>query len=115
MQRRRFGRLTAVIAAAAAAIESASRGSLFRVGKAGGAPDSTCRDEPDCPTTLDAGLAQIASGRARCFRKYADERSPEDRARYEAAEQEARSRKLNLWRDADPVPPWEWRAARSSR
>ena len=33
------------------------------------------------------------------FRKYADEQSPEDRARYEFAEQEARAKKVGLWRD----------------
>lgn len=72
-------------------------------------PDSPCRGKADCPTTLDAGLAQITLGRARWFRKYANEQSPEDRGRYESAEQEARSRKVGLWRDGSAVPPWEWR------
>lgn len=27
-------------------------------------PDSSCRGKPDCPMTLDAELAQIATGRA---------------------------------------------------
>jgi len=73
-------------------------------------PDSPCRGKPDCPLTLDAdcpltldaGLAPITMGRAWRFRKYADEQSPEDRARYEFDEQEARVRK-----------PWA-RSARSS-
>jgi len=73
-------------------------------------PDSTCRGEPDCPMTRDAGLAQITMGRAWWFRKYADEQSPEDRGRYEFAEQEARARKAGLWRDESAVPPWDWRA-----
>jgi len=42
----------------------------------------------------------------------ADEQSPEDRARYEFAEQEARAKKAGLWRDGTAVPPWEWRALR---
>ena len=63
--------------------------------------------------TLDAGLAQITMGRAWWFRKYADEQSPEDRGRYELAEQEARAKKAGLWRDGTAVPPWEWRALRS--
>lgn len=72
-------------------------------------PDSPCRGKPDCPMTLDAGLAQITIGRAWWFRKYADEQSPEDRGQYEFAEQEARAKKAGLWRDGAAVPPWEWR------
>ena len=64
--------------------------------------------------TLDAGLAQITMGRAWWFRKYADEQSPEDRGRYEFAEQEAWAKKAGLWRDGTAVPPWEWRAARTN-
>ena len=75
-------------------------------------PDSPCRGKPDCPMTLDAGLAQITMGRAWWFRKYADEQAPEDRSRYEFAETEARGKKAGLWRDGTAVPPWEWRAAR---
>ena len=71
-------------------------------------PDSPCRGKPDCPMTLDAGLAQITMGCAWWLRKYADEQSPEDRARYEFAEQEARAKKAGLWRDGTAVPPWEW-------
>ena len=70
---------------------------------------------PDCPScgmTLDAGLTQITTGRAWWFRRYASEQSPEDRGRYERAEREAKARKAGLWRDPDPVPPWEWRKAR---
>jgi endonuclease YncB( thermonuclease family) len=78
-------------------------------------PDSPCRGKPDCPMTLDAGLAQITMGRAWWFRKYAAEQPPEDRARYEFAEREARAKKAGLWRDAQPVPPWEWRANRAAR
>ena len=76
-------------------------------------PDSPCRGKPDCPMALDVGLAHITMGRAWWFRKYADEQSPEDRARYEFAEQEARAKKAGLWRDGTAVPPWEWRAQRA--
>jgi endonuclease YncB( thermonuclease family) len=77
-------------------------------------PDSQCRGKPDCPMTLDAGLALITIGRAWWYRKYASEQSAEDRARYESAEQEARAKKAGLWRDGTAVPPWEWRAARTN-
>ena len=64
---------------------------------------------PTCPMTLDAGLAQITVGLAWWYRKYADEQEPEDRGAYEFSEQEARAKRVGLWRDADPIPPWEWR------
>lgn len=73
-------------------------------------PNSPCRGKPDCPMTLDAGLAQIAIGRAWWFRMDANEQSAEDRKRYESAEREARSRKAGLWREPKSIPPWEWRA-----
>ena len=72
-------------------------------------PDSPCRANPDCPMTLDVGLAQITMGRAWWYRRYANEQSPEDRSRYEFAEQQAKAKKVGLWRDPNPVPPWEWR------
>jgi endonuclease YncB( thermonuclease family) len=67
-----------------------------------------CRTEP-CPKTLNAGLALITSGLAWHFKRYAHEQTEEDRERYAFAEEEARARKAGLWRDPDPVPPWEWR------
>jgi len=66
-------------------------------------------DCPTCPMTLDAGHAQITVGLAWWYRKDAKEQSAEDRGRYEFEEQEARAQRVGLWRDADPVPPWEWR------
>ena len=56
---------------------------------------------PDCPTcekTLDVGLAQVAVGAAWWYREYAKEQSPEDRARYESAEQEARTKRVGCQR-----------------
>lgn len=67
---------------------------------------------PGCGMTLDAGLAQVTLGRAWWLRRYANEQSPEDRGRYEFAEQEAKAKKAGLWRDPNPVPPWEWRKDR---
>ena len=65
---------------------------------------------PDCPTcaqTLDAGLAQVATGMAWWYREYAREQSAEDRGEYEHAESEARAQPLGIWHDKNPVPPWE--------
>jgi len=64
---------------------------------------------PTCPMTLDAGHAQITVGLAWWYRKYATEQSPQDRGAYEFSEQEARAKRVGLWRDDVPMPPWEWR------
>jgi len=64
---------------------------------------------PTCGKTLDAGHAQVIAGLAWWYREYAKEQSAEDQGRYESAEDEARLRKWGLWRDTEPVPPWEWR------
>ncbi len=66
-------------------------------------------DCPTCPMTLDAGHAQITVGLAWWFRKYANEQSPEDRCAYEFSEHEAKAKRVGLWSDPEPVPPWEWR------
>ena len=64
---------------------------------------------PTCPKTLDAGLAQITVGLAWWYRKYAKEQSPEAAGQYEFAEQEARAKRVGLWADGQPIPPWDWR------
>lgn len=64
---------------------------------------------PTCNKTLDIGHAQIVAGMAWWYREYAKEQSPEDRTRYESGEQEARAQKAGLWRDPNPVAPWDWR------
>ena len=54
---------------------------------------------PACGKTLDVGLAQITTGMAWWYRKYARKQSPEDQGRYEFAEQEAKAKKVGLWQD----------------
>ena len=66
-------------------------------------------DCPTCPMTLDAGHAQITAGLAWWYRKYANEQPPQDRGQYEFSEQEAKAKRVGLWQDAEPTPPWEWR------
>lgn len=67
-----------------------------------------CR-ESDCPKTLDAGMALITVGLAWHYKQYAQEQPEEEREQYSFAEIEARSKKVGLWSDPKPVPPWEWR------
>ena len=62
-----------------------------------------------CGKTLDANHAQVLAGMAWWYRYYAKEQSPEDRGRYESAEDEAKARKWGLWTDPNPINPYEWR------
>jgi len=57
----------------------------------------------------DVNLVQVERGMAWFYRQYQREQSPNDRRLYEAAEDAAKAGKRGLWRDADPVPPWEFR------
>ena len=58
---------------------------------------------------VDANLEQLKAGFAWHYKEYAKEQSAADRVRYAQADVSARSMKLGLWRDANPMPPWEWR------
>jgi endonuclease YncB( thermonuclease family) len=66
-------------------------------------------DCPSCSKTLNTNHAQLLAGMAWWYRYYAKEQSPEDRGRYESAEDEAKARKWGLWGDADPINPYDWR------
>jgi endonuclease YncB( thermonuclease family) len=58
---------------------------------------------------VDANLQQVKAGMAWHYKQYASEQSPKDREDYEVAEFNAKIRRLGLWADKNPVPPWEWR------
>lgn len=60
----------------------------------------------------DVCLEMVESGFAWHYVKYAREQSRADRALYAAAERDARASKRGLWRDSDPVAPWDWRKAK---
>lgn len=53
----------------------------------------------------DVNLAMVAAGMAWHYTDFSDD---EELAKAEA---NARKKKRGLWRDKDPVPPWEWRKA----
>lgn len=48
--------------------------------------------------------AQVEAGMAWWYRAYA-----KGETRFEELESAARKRRIGLWQDADPVPPWEFR------
>ncbi len=58
---------------------------------------------------IDVGLEQIRRGMAWHYKRYQAEQSAEDRRKYSDAEIAARQEKRGLWRDHEPMPPWEWR------
>lgn len=60
---------------------------------------------PDGPRTLDAGLAMLTVGLARCSHADAQKQSPQERGQYAFAEQEAKARKAGLWRTNGVVDP----------
>ena len=57
----------------------------------------------------DVGLAMVREGCAWWYRKYAEEQSAVDQALYGAAELAARGAKRGLWRESEPVSPWDYR------
>ena len=57
----------------------------------------------------DMNLEQIEAGLAWHYKKYQNEQTPSDRELYSDAENEAREARHGLWRDPEPVPPWEYR------
>ncbi len=62
-----------------------------------------------CPKTLDAGLAQLEAGLAWWDKESRREQSLADQGYYEYAEFDAKTRRIGLWQDVAPMPPWEWR------
>ncbi len=55
----------------------------------------------------DAGLAQVRAGLAWAYLQYSREYLP--------AQQEAQRRRVGLWGDPGPVPPWEFRQSKRRR
>ena len=58
---------------------------------------------------VNVNIEQIRRGYAWHYRRHARQQSQLQRRLYSAAEREAREKKAGLWRDEDPLPPWEYR------
>ncbi len=58
---------------------------------------------------IDVCLEQVKAGFAWHYKKYQHEQSLEDRELYADAENKARNERLGLWRENNPMPPWEYR------
>ena len=57
----------------------------------------------------DVCLEQLKRGMAWHYKQHANEQPKEDRETYSLAEQQAKTEFKGLWRDKQPVPPWEFR------
>lgn len=57
----------------------------------------------------DVCKEQIRKGLAWLYADYESELTPEDRASYSAAQREAKKAHRGLWRDSEPMPPWQFR------
>lgn len=63
----------------------------------------------------DVNLGQVADGYAWHYQYYARKTQSRDEFQhYSAAEQQAREKRLGLWQDDSPTPPWSFRRARKS-
>jgi endonuclease YncB( thermonuclease family) len=60
----------------------------------------------------DVARAQLEAGLAWCSRKYVNEQLSRDATKYEMAQDRAAADRVGLWKDENPVPPWEWRRER---
>lgn len=67
------------------------------------------------PKGNDLADAMIGEGLAWHAVRFADEQTPEERARYAKLEAEARQAKRGLWAEPDPMPPSECRRLRYDR
>ena len=68
--------------------------------------------ERGCAYTVDAGLELIRAGLAWHYKQYAREQPLAERSRYASVEREARLRRDGLWKQPEPVPPWQYRKPR---
>ena len=69
-------------------------------------------DHQACQVTvngIDIGLQQIKEGMAWWIRQDTHAQSAEDQSAYESAELMAKMRRMGLWGQTNPVPPWTFR------
>lgn len=62
----------------------------------------------------DTNLRMVRLGYAWHYKRYESEQTDEDRRLYDEAEGAATKERLGLWREPEPVAPWDFRASRRS-
>lgn len=68
----------------------------------------SCQIKP-CLKSIDVGLFQIESGLAWHYKKYASEQTLADQKIYAEAEKQAAFKRIGIWSDQQPIPPWDFR------
>ena len=63
----------------------------------------------------DINLEMIKKGMAWHFKKYKKSQHIDDRYSYNKAEVEAQEKNIGLWKNENPLPPWEWRKLNKRR
>lgn len=63
----------------------------------------------------DIDLEQVKAGMAWHYKYYENEQTPDQRTQYSRAENEARAARRGLWRDSNPVNPYEFRREKRKR
>lgn len=61
---------------------------------------------------VDINLEQVKLGMAWHYKKYKSEQTADDRLRYLHAQNTAKSMRLGLWVDNEPIAPWAFRKSR---
>lgn len=61
----------------------------------------------------DVALEQIRAGMAWHDKEYQHEQTTQDRLVYRDEEEAAKAGQVGLWRDANPVPPWQYRNSKN--
>ena len=64
---------------------------------------------------FDINLEQVSSGFAWHYKLYEKEQSTDDRNEYSKAEALARESRKGLWQEEVPLPPWEFRRAKTTK
>lgn len=72
------------------------------------AASDDCRSR-DCPKTVDVGLVLLAQGLAWFYKEHEPELGVTEQRQYALAEENAKSGRVGLWHDPEPVSPWAWR------
>lgn len=57
----------------------------------------------------DVNLEQVKRGMAWVFKHFVNDPYSQDEADYVDAQEQAEDRRLGLWTQRDPIPPWEFR------
>lgn len=63
----------------------------------------------------DVNLGQVEAGLAWWYQRYSAEQSISDRRLYAQAEEDAKREHLELWGNAEPIAPWDFRKLRNSK